>query len=1227
MKIKPWHFLRTNIYPLLLLAICLVIISLNHVSGTYLSGWDTLHPEFNFPLSLERITFGVFRSEQGLGAVAAHSHMAELPRVLILWLMSIAVPDSLLRFVYIAACLPIGVLGVYFFVKRVVLRHLDRIPASGYAFTAGLFYLFNLGTLQHFYVPFEMFQTQYAFLPWLFLGAFNFLESPSKKNLAIFSLVSFLSMPMAFASTLWFAYFLSLVLFLLFLVRGHFRHVFLLIVGTLLINSFWLLPNMYFLLSGNAANIPDAKINKIFSEEAFINNKNFGDFADATILKNYLFNWPVYQGDNHFGYVLEVWRNYLSNAWIMLIGYIFSGFVLIGTVKSLFANNRFTKALLLPGVMAFVFLISDTAQVGWLFAFLRDHSDIFKEALRFPFTKFSIILMFAASCFFGLGQSVIYELLVKLKIAKVHLIQVVLILSLSIVYCLPFFQGQLISKYVQVKIPSSYFEMFDWFNSQPQGRIANLPVHSFWGWMYYDWGFQGAQFISFGIKQPILDRDYDRWNPANEDYYRQISYAVYSQNLNLVEQVLNKYNIKYLLLDENVTNPGVVANKEVLFYDQIKKIIASSSKIKLIKTFGKVSVFEYIAGRPGEINALNEFSVVQSPEGPYEVDVTYLDHGNYINSDLGRAVYPFKSISDNENFLNSKFISQENDILSLKFVDLPGQVKLNLANYLDAETQLPTAVYLDKNQAKPVIKLVYRLPVVGGTEADNENIESIRVPDNIESDYFINFNNQQTLHVVSDPKLLGKNDQYGYFLGNVFMSTKNLNMINFYTSEGKPLGKNYSLNGELLSSPVKLCGDSKPGQVFYSTVVPLNEGFKIVAKNSKVCVRFPLNKIVSSSDVDDNDLLKIHFRVNADTQLRGQYCIFDRMANRCIKERLLLETGINVNDYLSLNLSDLEKYELVFYLNAEEAKNLSDVSYQDIGLRLLHPNESQYLDLTGLRAKIATDNLTLNRGSRVDVNFPSYLSVAQPNLLKANNKSSFCSNFTPIKYDRRVDNSQGYVEYSSVGGSSCDFFEFPDLSHQSGYILTLITKTTTGLPLRICVANTVTKRCDLYTSLPKNSDFRKVSIMIPPTSDGGYGYNIHFDNYSIGHIETVNQVKDLRIVPFPYAWVNQMEFESIDTQEGTSSVSIIKNQTILPGLIRLDYSNQSESEGLIELDRSFENGWVSLGKKHVLMNDWANGWIIPGSSKGSMWIFYWPQMLELFGFLLLGGWIIRLARP
>ena len=180
-SLRRYVFDNIVIVGIVIISICLALA--NYTPGTFLSGWDTLNPEFNFGINLSREINGVFRVEQGLGAVAAHSHMADLPRVIILYILYFIFPLASLRYLYIFLTLIVGAVGMYFFLKKQI------VESKIWAFLGSLFYLLNLGTMQNFIVPFEMFTTQYALLPWVFLFATNYLSDKQKslKQLLFFS--------------------------------------------------------------------------------------------------------------------------------------------------------------------------------------------------------------------------------------------------------------------------------------------------------------------------------------------------------------------------------------------------------------------------------------------------------------------------------------------------------------------------------------------------------------------------------------------------------------------------------------------------------------------------------------------------------------------------------------------------------------------------------------------------------------------------------------------------------------------------------------------------------------------------------------------------------------------------------------------------------------------------------------------------------------------------------
>ncbi len=172
-----FNYMRYLILPSLLLFVVVIISTQNYIPGTYLSGWDTLHPEFDFPEYFKRI-FSVWQEHQGLGAAPAQAQAAEIPRLIIYYLSSLVLPTSFLRYGYFFLTLIVGVLGVYYFIKELIKHQesaLTNLQKDVVAFLSALFYLLNLATLQTYVLPLEMFATHFATLGWIFLFSTKYI--------------------------------------------------------------------------------------------------------------------------------------------------------------------------------------------------------------------------------------------------------------------------------------------------------------------------------------------------------------------------------------------------------------------------------------------------------------------------------------------------------------------------------------------------------------------------------------------------------------------------------------------------------------------------------------------------------------------------------------------------------------------------------------------------------------------------------------------------------------------------------------------------------------------------------------------------------------------------------------------------------------------------------------------------------------------------------------------
>lgn len=901
-----------NFIPIIvLISISLFLAIANYAPGTILSGWDTLHPEFNFAEYFKRILFGVWESHQGLGAISSQAHPSELPRMLIYYPLSFLFPLNFLRYSYFFLTLILGPLGIYFFIKKTILKE-NNWQNNVSSFGGALFYLLNLGTLQHYFVPLEMFATHFATIGWLFLFIVQFLEKGGKLDLFIFALFTFFSAPIAHTPTLWYAYFFCLLVFLFIYNLQKNRQIFRslqIILLTVLINLFWILPNFYFILTSSAS-VAQSKIHYLFSEEAFAKNKEFGTLLDTVILKNFLFDWSQYAGDGKFTPLLITWINHLKNPFVVLVGYFFALISLLGIVFSIRKRQILLLSLLPVLLLCGFFLFNANPPFGFIFTLLQNNIPLFKEAIRFPFTKFSIFFMFAFSCYVASGLNI-----VNCKFKSITSYVFLVIIFSLFFYMQPAFSGNLIDPMMRVKIPQEYFLLFKWFKTKPYGRIANLPIHSFWGWNYYNWGYQGAGFLWFGLKDPLLDREFDRWNPKNEQYYREMSQAVYSQNTTEFNNVINKYDIAYVLLDKSIIAPEQGTNSKILFFNEIQVLLKNSPDLTKVFEKGNLSVYQKSRQNPMVRILTNPISVGPQSSVLYD-DFAYLKYKDYIT-------YP-----DSKN--NAVFFPNRNII-------------------------------------------------------DNQN------------------------------------------------------------------------------------------RLYKTTILPVLSSQKIATNVAKV----------------------------------------DKTANDCPSET-----------------------------SNQSKKNLLD----------------------------------------------------------------------------------GFARYISQEDSFCDHYSYPTLLRTQGYLISITSRNLQGLPLKICISNYLSKRCDLYTQLSFLPAFNKDVFLLPPI-DMGVGFDINFDNLGIRGSPSINDLESIEVTPLPYTELSQIETYN-------------------------EVFASPKQKNVITLSEAFEKGWKAylvprhegqvlkiinnffpffLGKEikeHVLVNNWANGWVIEdvkNTRKSTEFvIIFWPQYLEYLGFAILIGTFIWL---
>lgn len=1182
---------------LVLVLIGLVLAFQNYTPHTYLSGWDTLHPEFNFSEYFKRVIFGVWQDHQGLGAVASQAHPSELPRLIIYYLSSFIIPKDFLRYAYIFACLIIGPLGIYQFLKK-----LGKIPA----FLSSLFYMLNLITVQQFFVPFEMFATHYATLPWIFYFAIEYLAKRDKKNLIFFSLVTLLSTSIAHTATLWYAFFFAFLVFLLVCnlidKRAEVRKASInLILATLIINLFWLLPNFYFILT-HSKEVANSKIHTLFTEEAFAQNASFGNIKDLALSKNFLFNWGQYVGNDKFEPLLSAWTKHLDNPLISLLGFLFFGITISGICNSFRLKSKIRFPIFTIFILSVFFLLNINPPFGFIFRFLQDHFPLFKEAIRFPFTKFSIIFLFASTFFFAFGVLLLEEF-GKKYLKNASIIVLLLLTFFIFVYGFPAFEGNLIDPLMRVSIPKEYFDLFKWFDREPDGRIASFPMQSFWGWDYYNFDgqgknniYQGAGFLWFGIKQPILLREFDRWNTLNEEYYREMSQAVYTKDENLFRSVLTKYNISYIFVDKNIVAPG--SSPQVLFFNEIDKML-SDLGFKSSFNSEKLSVYK-IPSNDTVYTLKGEKNVSPSLNAGYE-DFAFENYGPYLNDkSRDQTVFPLRNLIDNENRVNSKLLklTQQGILVSLGGNKIS---QLSIPKFEDYEGSFAVDLIVERRKNSLDITFSPKFP-----KSNVPLITSAALPQD-QNNFLLSINQKDNfiLNNISFNTPLS--------LGTVFLNTKGSNSISIYQDKD-----DLSLSPKLSSTNFSLNPCEAPSSGTFEANTNFNN-LKITAKTANPCLDIPLSNIFPDVPASSEYLLGVSF-----TSKNSQDSSFCLSQDGVCKDYELKNiytlpfSSDKFNSYFGLKGDSMGSTNLRFSLNANSSTKPETASFSDLNLNLKRP--FYHLDFSSDILNLSLDNLRKSNDTSFIIPFSGQSELSKDITIQNKPKGDCLTNPGLISEPKREivrKEFKDYIRYKASDGSFCDHFSYRNLNPYQAYLIIVQSRNIEGLPIRLCVTNLDTKRCDIYTHLSSSKQFVNDIFLLPPTKNSS-GFDININNFAIKNIPAVNDIASITVIPFPYNFLSRIQLNPQGSNPSTQTVEFSKENKSL-----YEAKVHSPKQGeVLALSQAYEGGWHAYqnGKdlEHVMVNNWANGFILSDSNRTeNITIIFLPQILEYFGLLVL----------
>ena len=296
--------------------------------------------------------------------------------------------------------------------------------------------------------------------------------------------------------------------------------------------------------------------------------------------------------------------------------------------------------------------------------------------------------------------------------------------------------------------------------------------------------------------------------------------------------------------------------------------------------------------------------------------------------------------------------------------------------------------------------------------------------------------------------------------------------------------------------------------------------------------------------------------------------------------------------------------------------------------------------------------------STIGIDIPSYtvfdnVILSEPAVIKAelqNNNTSLLKVFlpkaeTPIVYNsyndsyfltpqnndcgentsdlsQQIPTQDRTLKLISNNSDNCYIIPLSDLSQSKAYLISIAHKHLKGKPLQFSIMNQDSRKADIDVNLSKFKDFSVDYFIIPPGKKDGFGYNLFFNNKSIGLYATENELGDIQVYEIPYNYLTTLTFSNRSESRYNQTVAYF-------------YSYHKEFKAYAVKKNAlmgeifpFVSG-VQL-KNHYRVNNWANGWevdcTVTDCKNSNFVVIFWPQYFQFAGFgiglLTFGGIII-----
>jgi len=1182
MKLKGLKFknilnaLKKNISFILLVLILIIVTVVSIKPGKYILSNDNYSPELNPPLSVSRyLQSPAWRGYRVLG-FASDSEQADIFRSIGFSVLDLFLPSWSLSQIFSFFCLFVGTISMAYLSKCFVSDFLTKKHQGLIFFLSGIIYLTTLWTAWVFNFNMMPYISQYGFLPLLLLSTYLLLKKWNPKTLIFFLISLILFTSTCVISTL---FFVDVVLFVFFTIyfgilhKAKSKHV-IASIGIFLISQiFWLIPFVHYTYT-NSRGIIESYTNRAITANTIDLEAQMITAGNSARLYTRLLG--TVDDPSIDSYIFPMSKDFQEYDVFKVIGLIPFILSVCGLVFILFKK----KWKLIPLWVLFfgtLFIMKNqNPPFGSVYLWLQENIPLFKQVFRWVSSKlgqvYLILLVLTSSVgyiyivnFFGSFFSKKWR---KILVS----ISVIIISIIFLFYAEYLFKGQLFTSRAAVNLPDQYYLLKEEISKDTTSRIFYAPPANNGYFREYDWGFIGSQFLGYIIPNPIVDMSLSIGSDVGEKAVLELTNDFNSGNITELNSDLEKYNIKYILVDRSLVKGRYGYS---LNWDLVNAYTS---------TWDKVWSQDFL-----ELYQLKESSKPKYVESYGESNL--VKNGSFVRSLSREPQLSPLSVDLSDAVVDSGYLEKEFKYSGIDTILYPNFTELDI-------NLLPS--YLKKNGREVMISP--SLPIVN--DIKNESYKKFIVPTSEPYTYLI------------DNIVLSEDDMRGGInLYNTWGSLNEISVVEEKSMQIVDLTETF-LNakpGDCSGGNYKILPDIKKQNV--------SSGFVIEGSSKLPCVYtdIDLNQGVGS-------VYKVHFNwESSDGNLLG-YCLYSSKYKGCLNREKFLytDTGfgnvtITIPRLIDTGLDDISL--TIYALQPKGGK--SSITIRNV--ELLYSSEfiklsqtEEYIDtkekLINIRnAQTMTSKIPLLYGDK------SYIfnDATSKNLLWQPSVAE-----DPLKqYEIAFDSGLKQVAQEQYINQYQELFLTEPLK---SYLWYWKGENVRNVPATVCLTYERDDKCYLDSTFYDDITSSEARIFVS-SKEENKRLDASFNSISFKNV-TENILHSFVVMEIPDQWMS-FNLKPILPLEYTELQASTMFDSFAPSFYILEGSDIQVKRGLISIPQAKSDGWVAvvvgnsslklLNKEtRVYINGWKQGWDISGINDiQKIVVFYWPNLLSYLGYL------------